>query len=199
MPKVIRVRANPPHGFDSRSRAERFFARGEVVELEVLDHEAPWKSHGPKGEVFHPATTEVVETKNPTTGLPQKVRRPHPRKIGQAEYREILEDPCLSVLEGGDVDAEFSQAALDAARNQAAELAAALVDAKSKLADSEEQVAKLKATNDKLAAELADAKAGKPADPGKPTDELNPHLKKDDAAEDATLPDSPSAKARKGK
>jgi hypothetical protein len=200
MGKVIRVRANPPHGYDTRSRADRFFAKGEVVELEVLDHEPPWKTQGPKGEeVFHPETSVETEVKNSTTGLPQKVRRPHPTKVGQAEYRAILEDPCLSVLEGGDVDTEFSQAALDAARKHSAELASDLTDAKAKLAAAEEQVAKLKAELAALRGKGGEG-AGDPLDlkSGKPADDLHPHLRKDEV-EDTTLPDSPSAKTRKGK
>lgn len=179
--KIVHVRANPAPGYQTRSRADRFFEAGRPVAIEVLDHEEPWKSYGPGNrEIFHPDTSVELEVKNSTTGLPQKVRRPHPTRIGLAEYREILADPHLSTSEGGELGVELSQAALDAARGHASELAGELTMAKAELAASEEQVAKLKAEIAKL---------------------TTSPVAKVDATEFPTVTDSPGAKekARKEK
>ena len=177
--QIVKIQALPRENFPFRPRAGRFFPSGQAVSMEIVDD---------------PVDPTVEEEKVDGAGKKYMAVKPHPSRMSRKVYEEkILTDPILRVLSDGETASELSQAALDAARKQASELAGELVLAKSKLAASEEQVVKLNAAVDKLAAELAEAKASKPADPGKPADDSG--TKKDDP-EDVTTPDSPSAKAR---
>lgn len=189
--QIVKIQALAREGFPYRPRAGRFFPSGEVVTMEIVDG---------------PDDPTIVEEKVDGAGKKFQSRRPDPARMSRKVFDEkIMTDPVLRVLSDGETTSELSQAVLDAARQQASDLAGQLTDAKAKLAGAEEQVAKLKDANAKLEAELADLK-GKAGDggegaakSGKPVESLNPHLKKDEEVEDITLPDSPSAKGKKGK
>jgi len=147
--KIIQVQALARPGFPNRCRAHRFWPSGETVSVEVLDQEVDFKTEHPDGSVtFDPETSIEVETVNATTGRKEKVRRANPTRIGQSAYREILGDQVLRVVEGGAVQAELSQAALDAARHKAAEHAAEAADLAAKNATLEAKVAELQAALD---------------------------------------------------
>lgn len=150
---MIKVEALRREGHSYRACAQRFFPSGEAVDLEVLDQEDDFEIVQPDGSVtYDPATTIEIDVANSTTGRLQKAKRPHPTRIGQRAYREIKEDQVLRIMEGGSLSGEISQAALDAARRQASDLAGKLVDAESGRAEAG---AKLEAA----LAELAEAKA----------------------------------------
>lgn len=158
--KIIRVEALRREGHSYRACAQRFFPSGEPVELEVLDQEADFEGIGADGNVvYDPATTIEVDVTNSTTGRAQKAKRPHPTRIGQKAYREIIADPVLSRHEGGAISAELSQAALDAARKQASDLAGELVDAMAKLAAASERATQLEEALAAAGAEIAELKA----------------------------------------
>lgn len=154
--KVIKVEALRRDNYPNRCRADRFWPGGEAVSVEVLDQENDWRTVHEDGSVtFDPETSIEIEHSNPTTGIKTKQRRPHPTRIGQSAYREILTDSHLRIMEGGELSSQLSQAALEAARKQAAGLASQLVDAKSELASAAEREAKLEAIVADLTAKLA--------------------------------------------
>jgi hypothetical protein len=182
--QIVKIQALAREGFAWRPRAGRFFPSGQVVSMEIVD-----------GDV----DPTVEEDKVDGAGKPYKALKPHPTRMSRKVFDEkIMTDPVLRVLSDGETISELSQAALDAARKHSADLASDLTDAKAKLAAAEELVAKLKAELATLKGKGGEA-AGDPPDPkGKAADDLHPHLRKDEV-EDTTLPDSPSAKARKAK
>lgn len=163
--KHITVKAANRADFSGKWCAGRFFPGGQRIDLEVLDQEADFQVEKPSADgrgvkVEHdPKTSHEIDVKNATTGLMEKQRRPHPTRIGLKAYRELQADPLLSIFEGGQHSEELSQAALDAARKQASDLAGELVDQKAKVATLEDQVAKLKHALEAAEAALKEDKA----------------------------------------
>ncbi len=134
---VVRVQALPREGFSFRPRAGRIFPSGEPVTLEVVD------------DAKDP-TIEVEKIDSAGKKYMQEV--PDPKRISKKLFEEmILPDPILKVLADGETISVLSQAALDAARKQASDLAG-------KLVDSESARAEMGAKLDAALAELADAR-----------------------------------------
>jgi hypothetical protein len=136
--KIVRIQALPREGFSSRPRAGRFFPAGEPVTMEVVDQEED-------------PTVEV--DKIDSAGKKYKQKVPDPARMSRKVFETmIMADPVLRVLADGETISVLSQAALDAARKQATDLAGKLVDAETakaelgdKLAAAQAEVAALKA------------------------------------------------------
>lgn len=158
--QIVRIQALPRPGFSFRPRAGRFFPSGEAVTLEVVDQEKD-------------PTIEV--DKADSAGKTYKVDVPDPKRISKAVFESmILTDPVLKVLADGETISVLSQAALDAARKQASDLAGKLTDAEVAKAQMGEQLAASQAEVADLRAKLAALEAPPPpADKG----EGDPHEK----------------------
>lgn len=144
--KIVRIQALAREGFTSRPRAGRFWPSAEPIAVEVIDGDED-------------PTVEVDKQDSAGKRYVQQV--PHPTRISRKVFEEqIMADPILRVLGDGETISVLSQAALDAARKQASDLAGKLVDAESKLADATEQLAKAKARNAELEALIAAKAAG---------------------------------------
>jgi hypothetical protein len=160
--KIVRIHALPREGFSSRPRAGRFFPASEPVTMEVVDQEED-------------PTIDVEKTDSAGKRYLQKV--PDPKRMSKKVFESmILPDPVLRVLADGETVSVLSQAALDAARRQASELAGKLTDAEvakvalgEKLAASQAEGAALKARVAELEAAVAKASGeGPPAPPAAP-------------------------------
>lgn len=143
--KIVRIQALPREGFSSRPRAGRFFPASEPVTLEIVDQEED-------------PTIEVQKTDS--AGKAYTVKAPDPKRMSKAVFESmILPDPVLRVLADGETISVLSQAALDAARKQASDLAGKLVDAESAKADLGVKLAAAQAEVTALKARVAELEA----------------------------------------
>lgn len=143
--QIVRIQALPREGFPTRPRAGRFFPSGEPTVVEIVEGDDP--------------TIEVE--KQDAAGKKYKVRQPDPNRMSRKVFDEkIMTDPVLRVLSDGETVSELSEAAMAAARKQAAELAGKLTDAEAAKATLAEELAKARKRIGELEAEVATLKAG---------------------------------------
>jgi hypothetical protein len=154
--QIVRIQALAREGFSHRPRAGRFFPAGEPVTVEVVDQDDD--------------PTIDVE-KIDSAGKKFTAKEPDPKRMSRKVFESmIMTDPVLRVLADGETVSALSQAALDAARKQASDLAGELTDTKARLAEAQE---KLAAANARIAALEGTAKVGGGAS-GKPALEVDP-------------------------
>jgi hypothetical protein len=154
----ILIQALPREGFTDRPRCKRIWPSDSPTAVDVIDDPTEPSKIG-AGEEYWGPTIEVTR-RNPHTNIEEKVSRPDPARITRSELAAIKADPLLKTMSDGETIAGLSQAALDAARKQASDLAGKLVDAESKLAGLTEELAKAKARNAELEALIAAKAAG---------------------------------------
>ncbi len=143
-----------------RPRAGRFFPSAEATVMEILD-----EGEDPTIEI------DVIDS----NGRAGKKTIPDPGRMSKAVFDTmIMTDPVLRVLADGETISALSDAAMGAARQQAADLAGELVGVKAKLAEAVHDLARAKARIAELEAAAGKPAAVPPADaddtevPGKP-------------------------------
>lgn len=142
MGQMIKVRAVPREGFNHFCTPGRFWPSGSEVDVEVLDQD----------EDPAPLVEEALST---DTGK-IVTRLVHTLdKIGRKTYAELRDSPFIKIVADGETSNEISQAAVDSARKQAAELSAKLVDAEMKVATLGEQLTKARERIAQLESDLA--------------------------------------------
>jgi hypothetical protein len=143
--KIVRIQALPREGFSFRPRAGRAFPSGEPVTMEIVDEKED-------------PTIDVEKTDS--AGKKYTVKAPDPKRMSKAVFESmVIPDPVLRVLADGETISVLSQAALDAARRQATDLAGKLVDAESARAEAGEKLAASRAEVTALRARVAELEA----------------------------------------
>lgn len=155
MERVL-IQSLPREGLTHRPRAGRFWPSEAPVAVEIVESaESP--------------TIEVTQ-RNPHTNVQETVSKPDPHRINRKDYEAIKADPVLRIMSDGETISVLSQAALDAARKQASDLAGKLVDAESAKAEAGARLTSAQAEVAALRVRVAEleaaAKAGGETPPG---------------------------------
>ena len=131
MSKAIKIKANPPAGIPFVGAAHRLWMPGEtLVELLTTEDDPPEVDV----EIIEQGSTKVLRVE----------KRPNPACIGQRSYREILNNPRLSILSDADSVGAQAMVEVNAAKEVVAKLSGELTDEKVAHAKTKEELESLK-------------------------------------------------------